>query len=435
MGSIGTSSKTQTGAAIAAATQKYSQASLPNSSEEWLSRAREVAQVLSLDAPQRDIEGKSPFAEVSLLKASGLTKLLGPAEYGGAGQDWATAYKAIREVARGDGSIGMLLGYHLLWSTTANVVGTEDQKRRVWQQILSNNWFLGGAVNPRSADLKITEADDGKHIIFNGFKYFNTGGVVSDATILEGVLEGSGGQHIFTLVPTNQPGIQFSHDWDNIGMRLTESGSVKIENVRVPWTDAFGWDSATKKPIESILSIPYASLLLPTIQLVFSNFYLGIALGALDEAKKWTTTKTRAWPYVAGGDVKDKATDEHYILAKYGNFHAHLRAAEALADRAGEQIRDLYADHAEKRDVSARRRGEVAEWVASIKVVATDTGLRVTNGIFEVTGASSTARKVGLDRFWRDLRVHSLHDPVAYKEREVGRFFLLDEVPEPTWYT
>jgi alkylation response protein AidB-like acyl-CoA dehydrogenase len=42
---------------------------------------------------------------------------------------------------------------------------------------------------------------------------------------------------------------------------------------------------------------------------------------------------------------------------------------------------------------------------------------------------------VGLDRFFRDVRTHTLHDPVAYKNRELGRFQLLDEVPEPTWYT
>jgi alkylation response protein AidB-like acyl-CoA dehydrogenase len=33
-------------------------------------------------------------------------------------------------------------------------------------------------------------------------------------------------------------------------------------------------------------------------------------------------------------------------------------------------------------------------------VVATDVGLRVTSGVFEVTGARATASKVGLDRFW-----------------------------------
>jgi len=167
--------------------------------------------------------------------------------------------------------------------------------------------------------------------------------------------------------------------------------------------------------------------------LVFSNFYIGIALGSLDFAVKYTAKHTRAWPY--GGDNKDKASDEFYILERYGNFKAHLRAAEALADKAGLVIAQIYNTRSETRALSARERGEAAEWVASVKVVATDTGLRVTSGIFEVTGARATSTKVGLDRFFRDIRTHSLHDPVSYKNRELGRFTLLDEVPEPTWYT
>jgi alkylation response protein AidB-like acyl-CoA dehydrogenase len=164
----------------------------------------------------------------------------------------------------------------------------------------------------------------------------------------------------------------------------------------------------------------------PSIQLVFSNFYLGIALGALSTAVSYTTTNTRAWPF--GGDNKSTAVDEFPILTRYGSWTAHLRGAEALADRAGREIATVYRRHGPARDVSARARGEAAEWVASVKVVATDTALRVTAGIFEVTGARATGKQVGLDRFWRDVRTHTLHDPVAYKERELGRFRLLDEV-------
>lgn len=192
----------------------------------------------------------------------------------------------------------MLLGYHLLWSTTANVVGNPEQAERYQELIISNNYFIGGAVNPRDNDLKITPGGDG--LVFNGFKHFNTGGVISDLTVLEGDFNGTG-DHIFAFVPTDQPGIQFSHDWNNIGLRLTESGSVRISDVTVPWTDALGWDAEQKKPDPKVLQVSFAGLLLPTIQLVFSNFYLGIALGAQQFAAKYTTKSTRAWPY--GGDV------------------------------------------------------------------------------------------------------------------------------------
>jgi len=155
----------------------------------------------------------------------------------------------------------MLLGYHLLWSTTANVVGSPEQADRIQKLIISNNYFVGGAVNPRDNDLKIT--GDGENLTFNGFKNFNTGGVVSDLTVLEGVYDGTE-NHIFALVPTQQPGIKFLHNWDNVGLRLTESGSVNIENVKAPWADALGWDIAKKEPDQALLGIPFASLLLPS---------------------------------------------------------------------------------------------------------------------------------------------------------------------------
>lgn len=66
---------------------------------------------------------------------------------------------------------------------------------------------FAGAVNPRDSDLKISS--DGDHIVFNGFKNFNTGGVVSDLTVLEGALDGSEA-HIFAFAPTQQSGIQFA---------------------------------------------------------------------------------------------------------------------------------------------------------------------------------------------------------------------------------
>lgn len=158
-------------------------------------------------------------------------------------------------------SLGMLLGYHLLWSTTANVVGTPEQAEAAQQIIISNNYFVGGAVNPRDNDLKITSSGDS--IVFNGFKFFNTGGVISDLTVLEGSFEDTG-DHIFAIVPTDQVGIQFGHDWKNVGLRLTESGSVKINNVETSWANALGWDANLKKPDPAVLGIPFATLLLPT---------------------------------------------------------------------------------------------------------------------------------------------------------------------------
>jgi alkylation response protein AidB-like acyl-CoA dehydrogenase len=389
---------------------------------DWIERAREVAAKLAVDAVERDHRGETPYQEVQLLKDTGLVTLLGPVEHGGGGQTWEAAYRVIREIAKADGSIGQLLGYHYLWAWAARLVATDDQVAAVEELYTKDTLFFGGAVNPRDSDLTITE--DGDSIVYNGHKSFSTGGKVSDLTVLEGVLEGTE-DHIFAIVPSKQEGITFHDDWDNIGQRLTESGSVTIENVRVPWESAAGYVDRKFQPLV------YNTLNVPAIQLVFTNFYLGIAQGALETALAYTRDRTRAWPY--GGDDKQAASQEWYILDGYGDLQAKLWAVEALVDKAGAAISRVL--HAPREELTPEARGEVAVLIAAAKQRTVDTGLEIGTKIFELTGARASASKYGLDRFWRNLRTHSLHDPLPYKRREVGVYTLLGEYPTPSWYT
>jgi len=394
----------------------------PKTSADWLARADEVRAILAKDAVARDRANKTPYAEVQLLKDAGLVTLLGPAEFGGGGQDWTTAFKVIRTVARGDGSIGQLLGYHYLWAWAARLVGTDGQIPVVEELYTTNNLFFGGAVNPRNDDLVIV--DEGEELLYNGSKTFSTGGKVSDLTILEGVLDGTD-THIFAIVPTDQPGLKFRDDWDNLGQRLTESGSVVIDNVRAPWAVAAGFENKVFQPLT------YGTLNVPLIQQIFSNFYLGIAEGALDRAAEYTRTVTRAWPY--GGDNKDAATEEFYITAGYGDLQAKLWADEALINAVDQELADIL--HADRRSLTPEARGEVAVRIAAAKLRVAEDGLEVATKIYELTGARATANSVGLDLAWRNLRTHTLHDPLPYKKKEVGEYVLLGQLPEPSWYT
>ncbi|MEV7951137.1 acyl-CoA dehydrogenase family protein [Streptomyces rubiginosohelvolus] len=391
----------------------------PDSPAAWIERAAEVAALLATDAAARDKAGATPYTEIQLLKDSGLVTLLGPAGHGGGGQDWTTAYRVIREVAKADGSIGQLLGYHYLWNWAARLVGTREQWEHVEAEAVRHTWFFGGAVNPRDSDVVVTE--DGDDLVFTGAKTFSTGSKVSDVTVLEGVLEGTD-RHIFAIVPSDSPGLTFHDDWDNIGQRLTESGGVTIDGVRTPWASAAGYVDKEFRPRV------YNTLNVPTIQLVFISFYLGIAAGALETAATYTRTKARSWLH--GG--YDQAVDEPYVIDTYGDLTAKLWAVEALADAVAAEGQKL---HDAPDEVTEQSRAAFEVRVAAAKARATDVALEVTSRIFEVTGARATASAEGLDRFWRNVRTHTLHDPVAYKRREVGRHVLTGELPEPTWYS
>ena len=68
-------------------------------------------------------------------------------------------------------------------------------------------------------------------------------------------------------------------------------------------------------------------------------------------------------------------------------------------------------------------------------IVASRAAVETTSKIFEFTGARSTAGRYGFDRFWRNARTLTLHDPVVYKAREVGAHFLRGTPPELTGYS
>lgn len=391
----------------------------PRSADEWIDRARLVRGLLATDAAARDAAGATPYAEVALLKESGLVTLLGPVEHGGGGQEWPTAYRVIREVAAGDGSIGQLLGYHLLWFWAARLVGTPEQIAQVEAEATRQRWFFGGAVNPRDTDVVIR--DEGDEIVYTGRKSFSTGSVVSDVTVLEGVVEGTD-THVFAIVPSDQPAITFHDDWDNIGQRLTESGSVTLDGVRVPWEAAAGFRDKVFTPRV------YNTMNVPVIQLVFVAFYLGIARGALEEAADYTRGTTRAWLHSG----LDRAVDEPYVIDTYGDLTAKLWAVEALADAVAAEALPIHRD---PDALTERARGEHEVRVAAVKARATDVALEITSRVFEVLGARATTSALAFDRFWRNVRTHTLHDPVAYKRREVGRHVLVDELPAPTWYS
>lgn len=109
---------------------------------------------------------------------------------------------------------------------------------------------------------------------------------------------------------------------------------------------------------------------------------------------------------MTGGLGHAKGADEWYLLENYGSLYATLRASESLINEVGHEISQLA--HSDRESVTAEQRAQVAVDVATAKVSIVDHGLYLTSKIFELTGARATASSVGLDRFWRNIRVHTL---------------------------
>ncbi|CAD6893643.1 unnamed protein product [Tilletia laevis] len=406
--------------------------SQPSTAEEFYKRAEQVGDLLHQDEAVRDRGNVVPTRQVQLLKDSGLVTLLGPKSAGGGGQTWEQAYTVIRIVARGDGSLAQLLGYHYIWFWAAALVGTDEQRTRHEEWLTKNRYFSGAAVNPRDSDLHVTEhPTDPTKLVFNGKKTFSTGSKISDVTILEGALPD--GSHVFAPVLSKQDGIVYGDEWvDTLGMRGTQSGGITIKDVVVPREDALGYDEKNQfHPLGA-----YNTVNLPAIQLVFTSFYLGIAEGALKRGLEYTKSSTRGWPYTPAPVAR--GTDEFYIQDGYGTLQARIWASAAQIEAVVKEGSAIL--HTQPRqNVTAEQRALWAVHIAAAKLNITDFGLELTSKIYELSGARAVSGKYGFDLAWRDLRTHTLHDPIAHKRAEVGRFALhgpgADGWPTPSWYT
>ncbi len=384
----------------------------------WDAVAGRVAAALAPDALARDRANAQPFAEKRILQDAGLTTLLDPAAYGGGGGHWESALRAVRIIARTDASIAQLLGYHYVNEANIALVAPQDERERWFRASIDGRWLWGDSVNP--VDPTLTLAVDGDGYRLNGFKRYSTGSGVGEALLVNAVVADGphAGAFAFLVLPFGHPGVELVDDWDNLGQRLSASNTVTYRDARVDAAQLLGF--ATEEPIQSFVT--------PAIQLAFGNLYLGIAQGALAQARELTNARPNAW-FLSGADTY---RDDPFVRRLYGELVARTAAVEALADRVNRRFDEVLASGAA---VTADDRAAIAIDIAQLKVVSSDTAVDVANRVFEATGTSSTAGRVGLDRHWRNIRTHSLHDPVDYKKFEVGAHFLTGVVQPISLYT
>jgi len=372
--------------------------------EDAIAIATELAEKLAKGSVLRDSEKLLPLAELDFYSQSGIWSILIPERFGGPGLSHATLAKVISIVASGDPSVAQIAQNHIAITALVDLDGSEEEKARVFSWSLAGLRF-GNAFSEfggkNVTDFKTRVRFEGNEAIVNGEKFYTTGALL--AHIVPIVAVGDDGIYL-VFADRETSGLTVTNNWSSFGQRTTASGSVRIDNVRVPREHAVKLKDTTE----------YPTVQGPVSQIIQAAIDAGIARAAIDDTISFVKTQSRPW--IDSG--KETAGEDPYTIAAIGDLKLRLHAAEALLDSAGRAIDKGY--HAP----SLENVTEATIRTAEAKVLTTQIAIDAANKLFELAGTRATFTQLGLDRHWRNARVHTLHDPVRWKFFHVGNWYL-----------
>ncbi len=385
------------------------------SGAEAIRTVREFAASIADGVIDRDRSGAVPVRELAALDASGLLGITVPRKYHGAEVPATVLAEVIREIAAVDPAIAQIPQGHFLLVDVLAVLGTGEQRRRLFADVLVGG-RLGNGLAERGGqhaqDLKTRLSRRGPVLRLTGRKYYCTGAITArwiGVTALD-----DADRMVLAFVERDAPGVHLDSDWNVMGQRATVSGGAQFEDV----------------PVDPELVIPYQGAFEAPqqfgarAQLVHAAIEVGIAGGALREAGEFIRTRARPFFEAARAGWTQTASSDPHTMHRYGQLATRVHAAEALLAAAAATLDEVTRT---PRNAAAAARGSLA--IAQAKAFGSEVAAEVASDMFSLGGASAADERYDLSRHWRNARTHASHDPVAWKYHHIGNYLLNDVLP------
>ncbi|SDV49002.1 SfnB family sulfur acquisition oxidoreductase [Chitinasiproducens palmae] len=397
--------------ALRALAPTHAPPALPDSAAA-LAKADALADAFARDAAARDRDRLLPWHELDAYVASGLWAITVPAEFGGPGLDSGTLAESVARIAAADGSLGQIPQNHYYALEVLRVGGSEAQQRYFYERVLAGERFGNALAEIGHKDFKRRTRllRDGERCYIEGIKFYCTGALYAHWIPTLVVDDSLGdGTTFLAFVPRWADGVSIIDDWDGFGQRVTGSGSVHFERVEVRPEWIVPFQASFERP----------TTIGPFAQLLHAAIDLGLARGAFAATLDFVRDEARPWV-----DAKvERASDDPLAIERIGDIAVGIRAAEALLRRAARFV------DAAQAEPDARTVAEASIAVAEVRAATTVASLDAGSRLFELSGTSATLDDRRLDRFWRNARTHTLHDPVRWKYHAIGNYVLNDVLP------
>ncbi|MGX5698412.1 SfnB family sulfur acquisition oxidoreductase [Acinetobacter sp. ANC 4216] len=360
---------------------------------------------------ERDQQRLLPFAEIDLFSQKGLGGIRIPKQFGGAFVSNKTLAHVFRILNKADSSVGQIPQNQIALLNMIQIMGTEQQKQFIYQEILQGKRLANGGPERHTKDTKTLATtltiENGRYFV-DGEKFYSTGSSFAHWLAIKAIHPE--GHVVLTLVNAQAEGVNVIDNWNGFGQRTTSSGTVRLDHVEVDPLLIFD---------ERLLSSQ------PNYRGAYSQLLqVAIDVGIAEAAFADTVTAVHKARPIVDAHV-DKASFEHYTLQEVGKSSVLLDAAILLLDEAAEYLDEL--DRLES--VTDEQAAKASILVAEAKIYANDAALHISEKLLELGGSRSSLSQHNLDQHWRNARVHTLHDPVRWKLHALGDYYLNHKLP------
>ncbi|PKH22322.1 monooxygenase [Enterobacterales bacterium CwR94] len=385
--------------------------------EQLAERFRPLFAQIREGAITRELNRELPFDAIKALKASGFTALRVPENYGGSGATLPELFNLLIELGEADSNLVQAIRGHLGFvEKILNSDNAEWRDRwltRLGQgEIVGPAWSETGDAKQRQFGATLTQ--EGQHWRLNGTKFYTTGSLYSDWIDIG--VSGEGDAVRAIAVARHAPGVTVEDDWNGFGQTLTASGTARFENVIVEASD-----------IDDETRFKYAT---GFFQLVHLATLAGIGRALTGEVAQALSARTRTY---SNGNAP-RAADDAQLLQVVGRLRGSAYVSGTVVLKNADALQRAFESRFSGDEAAEQQANAIAELeVSQGLTIVTDLILSAATTQFDALGASATLKPLALDRFWRNARTLSSHNPRIYKDRIVGDYAVNGTLPPYQW--
>lgn len=324
----------------------------------------------------------------------GLTGVIFPEEYGGAGMGYVEYATIIEEIARVDGSVGLSVAAHnSLCTNHIFQYGSEEQRKKYVTPLARGQklgaWALTepGSGSDASAMKTVAARRDGGWVI-NGSKNFTTHGVSADICVVIAVTNRemrSRGVSAF-IVERGTKGLIAGKKENKLGMRASETASIILEDCWVPEENLLG---------EAGRGFVNAMQILDGGRISIAALALGIAQGAYESALKYSQERRQ---------FGQPIFDFQGIQFKLADMATQIEAARLLTLRAA-WMKD--------------NKRQTTKESAMAKLYASEMAVKVAEEAIQIHGGYGYTKDYPPEKFWRDSKLCTIGEGTSEVQRLV----------------